>query len=122
MGKMRTDGRLDGVHPPATTFPMRCGGARRLACLGGALVVLLALAPPALAGTLQSRVINGHPAGQGTYPAQGALFYNGGFICGGTLVSNRYFLTAAHCVTQKNGGSLPTSPFSVRLGSVDRNG
>jgi hypothetical protein len=67
------------------------------------------------------RIINGQAASTGEYPAQGVLRRNGTFICGGTLVSNRYFLTAAHCVTTSSNGALqPVSQFSVTLGDVDR--
>jgi hypothetical protein len=66
------------------------------------------------------RIINGQPASAGEYPAQGVLRRNGNFICGGTLVSNRYFLTAAHCVTASNGALQPVGQFSVTLGNVDR--
>lgn len=93
------------------------GGSARLACLLGALITL-SLCTSAQAG---QRIINGSPASPGEYPAQGVLFRNGNFICGGTLVSNRFFLTAAHCVTSSStGAEFPTSQFSVKLGSVDR--
>src|SRR3954447_4501216 len=88
------------------------GGSVRLACLG-ALLTLLLCAP---AQASQPRIINGHPASAGEHPAQGELLEDGQFICGGTLVSNRYFLTAGHCV-----GDHPTdaSHYSVRLGNVN---
>jgi secreted trypsin-like serine protease len=94
------------------------GGPVRVACLI-ALMGLLLCAP---AQAQQPRIIHGHPAAAGEYPAQGVLSQTGlGFICGGTLVSNRYFLTAAHCVTDENTGlALPESQFSVRLGNNDR--
>jgi PKD repeat protein len=95
------------------------GGPVRLACLSALLGLLLCV--PAQAQP-QPRIVNGHPASAGEYPAQGVLSQTGfGFICGGTLISNRYFLTAAHCVTdEKTGLALPASQFSVRLGNVDR--
>jgi secreted trypsin-like serine protease len=94
------------------------GGSAVLACLG-TLGALLLCGVPAQAS--EPRIINGQPASQGEYPAQGVLRRNGDFICGGTLVSNRYFLTAAHCVTnQLTGLPLPTGQFSVTLGEVDR--
>src|SRR4051812_36169935 len=88
------------------------GGSVRLACLG-ALLTLLLCAP---AQASQPRIINGHPASAGEHPAQGELLEDGQFICGGTLVSNRYFLTAGHCV-----GDHPTDSahYSVRLGNVN---
>jgi secreted trypsin-like serine protease len=94
------------------------GGPARLACLGTLLT--LALCAPAQAAN-QPRIINGGPASPGEYPAQGVLRQNNSFICGGTLVSNRYFLTAAHCVTDRFTGNLePLGEFSVKLGNVDR--
>ena len=77
----------------------------------------LSLCASAQAG---ERIINGSPASQGEYPAQGELQRNGIFICGGTLVSNRYFLTAAHCVTSSGGAVQPFGQFSVKLGTVVR--
>lgn len=88
------------------------GGPVRLACLSAVLGLLLCV--PAQAKP-QPRIIGGHEASQGEYPAQGELLEDGSFICGGSLVSNRYFLTAGHCV-----GDHPTnaSRYSVRLGDV----
>jgi secreted trypsin-like serine protease len=88
------------------------GGPVRLACLSALLGLLLCA--PAQAKP-QPRIIGGHEASQGEYPAQGELLEDGSFICGGSLVSNRYFLTAGHCV-----GDHPTdaSRYSVRLGDV----
>jgi len=69
----------------------------------------------------RERIVNGQPASAGEYPAQGALIRNNTQICGGTLVSNRFFLTAAHCVTNLTTGSIfATSLYSVRFGSLDR--
>jgi hypothetical protein len=67
------------------------------------------------------RIVNGSPASPGEYPAQGALIRDNDQICGGTLVSNRYFLTAAHCVTNLTTGAIEaTNLFSVKFGSVNR--
>ena len=95
------------------------GGSARLACLLGALMTL------SLCGSAQARerIVNGQPASAGEYPAQGALIRNsnGQQICGGTLVSNRYFLSAAHCVTNFSNDTIqPASAFSLKLGSLNR--
>ena len=97
------------------------GGSGRLACLLGALMTL-SLCASAQAG---ERIVGGSPASAGEYPAQGAFIRNSDNeqICGGTLLSNRYFITAAHCVTNLTNGAIqPTGNYSVRFGSLDRDG
>ena len=97
------------------------GGPVRLACLS-ALLGLLLFATAAQAKP-EPRIIGGHDASPGEYPAQGVLRIDAptddqtnddGFLCGGTLVSNRYFLTAAHCVTD----AITTTARSPRAGSA----
>lgn len=50
-------------------------------------------------------IINGRPAQKGEFPWLVSYFHNGGdinaFICGGTLVSSKAVLTAAHCIHEK---------------------
>jgi trypsin len=57
-------------------------------------------------------VINGHPADDGEYPAQAALFarVSRGYapICGATLVASRTVVTAAHCVMESGVRTSPT--------------
>ena len=80
----------------------------------------LSLCASAQAG---ERIVGGSPASAGEYPAQGAFIRNSDNeqICGGTLLSNRYFITAAHCVTNLTNGAIqPTGNYSVRFGSLDR--
>jgi len=92
-----------------------------------AVAVLIAL--PAIAAgsdrTAVPRIVGGEQSTR-AWPAQGALRINGAFACGGTLVSGRWFVTAAHCVTLEDGdgddiGTRPASAFTVRLGSSNRN-
>ncbi|XP_070491941.1 serine protease gd-like isoform X2 [Chironomus tepperi] len=51
-------------------------------------------------------VINGKPAKKGQFPWLAAYYHNGvresGFICGGSLVSSKAIITAAHCIHYKN--------------------
>ena len=89
-----------------------------------AAVLLGALAPSTAAQSPQPRIINGSAATQGEYPAQGFLEVDvgGGFVglCGGTVVSPRKFVTAAHCVVDDFGQPRPPGAFDVFLGQVDR--
>ncbi|XP_044182256.1 MAM and LDL-receptor class A domain-containing protein 1-like isoform X1 [Acropora millepora] len=63
--------------------------------------------------TGQTRIVGGNQAQPGGWPWQAMLRTLSGFqFCGGSLLSNRWVVTAAHCVT----GETPSSIF-VRLGA-----
>ncbi|XP_063866687.1 trypsin-1-like [Scylla paramamosain] len=46
----------------------------------------------------RAKIVGGNFAEFNEYPWQVALLYKGHFYCGGTLISDRYVLTAAHCI------------------------
>ncbi|XP_062549415.1 brachyurin-like [Armigeres subalbatus] len=55
-----------------------------------------------------ARVTNGREATPGQFPYQVALVINfaqGSGLCGGSIISNDYILTAAHCVLGASGGT-----------------
>ncbi|KAH8367650.1 hypothetical protein KR084_000989 [Drosophila pseudotakahashii] len=66
---------------------------------------------------LTPHILGGIPVALGVYPHMAAIAYNTfGIVeyrCGGSLISSRFVLTAAHCVNSDS-----TTPAFVRLGTV----
>ncbi|XP_070786829.1 coagulation factor VII [Enoplosus armatus] len=61
------------------------------------------------------RVINGHICPKGHCPWQAMLTKHGVYTCGAIVLSDRWVLTAAHCVWRK-----PATIFHVIVGEHDR--
>lgn len=82
-------------------------------------------APAAGAGTAPSvgkggpeTIIGGETADSSRGMA--ALHRNGSFICSGSIVDNRWVLTARHCLYDGNNNRIPNSQLTVRVKSRDR--
>ncbi|CAG9811223.1 unnamed protein product [Chironomus riparius] len=71
--------------------------------------------------TGQGNIIGGSTISRGSFPWITALVKpTGDFFCGGTLVSNRKVLTAAHCIQDKHTTTATTaSEIIVQLGVYD---
>lgn len=67
---------------------------------------------------LTSHILGGIPVDPAYYPHMAAIAFNElgniRFGCGGSLISTRFVLTAAHCVNSQD-----QIPVYVRLGTVD---
>jgi secreted trypsin-like serine protease len=87
---------------------------------GPALLLGLALAAGATlahAGTTEEFIVGGSPAAEGAWPWQVRLLDrmdNQTGFCGGSLISDQWVLTAAHCVVMSNG---PVERVVVGYGS-----
>ncbi|XP_059474203.1 trypsin-1-like [Neocloeon triangulifer] len=84
-------------------------------------VLLAVLATSAFAGIVrrplqafEGRIIGGGNADQGEYPSQLTLQYLVWHICGASIISETFVLTASHCVD-----GLSAAVLSVRSGSVN---
>nr|AGI44154.1 serine protease [Sinonovacula constricta] len=67
--------------------------------------------------TSDHRIVGGTIASHGEYPWQVSLRYNGHHVCGGTLISDQWIMTAAHCFHEL--GKSP-SVWSVAVGLQDQ--
>src|SRR5262245_39502278 len=85
-----------------------------------ALCALLCLqGSPALADAREPVIIGGTIAPEAAWPWQLELQFRGSLICGGSLINERWAVTAAHCVTDGSGTSWtvhPSSALTVRAG------
>ncbi|KYM77715.1 Trypsin-1 [Atta colombica] len=81
------------------------------------MLIIFCLALIASASCFESRIVDGTPTTIIKHPYQISIHYKDKFICGGSIISERWILTAAHCVY----GEKTLSVFKVRVGSMYHN-
>uniref|UniRef100_A0A1L8EJ55 Putative serine protease 53-like protein n=1 Tax=Haematobia irritans TaxID=7368 RepID=A0A1L8EJ55_HAEIR len=68
---------------------------------------------------IEPRILGGHLARPGQFPYQVSLLLQNTHNCGGTIISSKYVVTAAHCVVyDRPYKKIPVEFLSVRAGSV----
>jgi len=64
----------------------------------------------------EGRIVGGEEATPGAWPWQ-ALVQPGGFMCGGSLITPEWVLTAAHCLFDGDDNPIPADQVTVVLGA-----
>nr|ACR56862.1 trypsin-like serine proteinase [Delia coarctata] len=84
------------------------------------LLVLSLLLGVAWSSPTTGRVVGGHDAASKQFPHQISLRRDHSHVCGGSIIGERYVLTAAHCVVIEGTTAFPADRFTIRAGTINR--
>ena len=76
------------------------GGAALLCSRPAALCLLLSECGVSVKTSRQSRIVGGSNAYSGEWPWQVSLHVQGIHVCGGSIITPEWIVTAAHCVEE----------------------
>ncbi|XP_048042858.1 transmembrane protease serine 13b [Megalobrama amblycephala] len=69
---------------------------------------------------VSTRIIGGNAAADGQWPWQASLHFKGSHTCGGTLLTQDFIITAAHCFPKENPSYQLPSNWKVYIGLVSQ--
>jgi hypothetical protein len=64
-----------------------------------------------------SKIVGGTNADISDFPWQ-VYYRSGNFLCGGSIISDGWVVTAAHCTFNTDGSSIPASRMTVKVGAT----
>lgn len=67
----------------------------------------------------QHRIVGGQNANQENWKFIVSVQMLSHHYCGGSLITPKYIITAAHCLTNENGARFSTRGFSIKLGTAN---
>ncbi|KAF3818876.1 hypothetical protein GH733_012293 [Mirounga leonina] len=111
--------QTSGYHCPPVRCPSWAEPRRRRPAMALLLLLLWFGTPGAAASSvcgrprMLNRMVGGQDALEGEWPWQVSIQRNGSHFCGGSLITERWVLTAAHCFSNTSQTSL----YQVLLGA-----
>uniref|UniRef100_A0A1L8EG64 Putative chymotrypsin-1 n=1 Tax=Haematobia irritans TaxID=7368 RepID=A0A1L8EG64_HAEIR len=84
-----------------------------------ALIGLVMTAAVTQAGPT-SRILGGNDAETAQFPHSVSIRVDDAHVCGGSIISENYVITAGHCVSEVAATSVAPSRVSVRVGSINQ--